>query len=82
MDRRNFMATAGLGAVGSTLAAPALAQSQPEVIWRLQSSYPKSLNTIYGAADSFAKAVTEATDGRFQIQVFAAGEIIPPLSIV
>ena len=82
MDRRNFIATAGLGAVGSTLAAPALAQSQPEVIWRLQSSYPKSLNTIYGAADSFAKAVTEATDGRFQIQVFAAGEIIPPLSIV
>ena len=51
----------------------------PELKWRLTSSFPKSLDTIYGAAEAFAKAVAEATDNRFQIQVFAAGEIVPGL---
>ena len=43
------------------------------------SSYPKSLDTLYGAAEAFAKAVAEASDNKFQIQVFAAGEIVPGL---
>ena len=51
----------------------------PELKWRLTSSFPKSLDTIYGAAEIFAKAVAEATDNKFQIQVFAAGEIVPGL---
>ena len=51
----------------------------PETKWRLTSSFPKSLDTIYGAAEVFAKAVAEATDNKFQIQVFAAGEIVPGL---
>ena len=51
----------------------------PELKWRLTSSFPKSLDTIYGAAEVFAKAVAEASDNRFQIQVFAAGEIVPGL---
>ncbi len=50
---------------------------RPEVKWRLTSSFPKSLDTIYGAAEVFSKAVAEMTDNRFQIQVFAAGEIVP-----
>ena len=49
----------------------------PEVKWRLTSSFPKSLDTIYGGAEVFAKQVSELTDGKFQIQVFAAGEIVP-----
>jgi TRAP-type mannitol/chloroaromatic compound transport system substrate-binding protein len=49
------------------------------VKWRLTSSFPKSLDTLYGAAEVFAKAVSEATDGKFQIQCFAAGEIVPGL---
>ena len=51
----------------------------PDTKWRLTSSFPKSLDTIFGASEVFAKAVAEATDNRFQIQVFAAGEIVPGL---
>ncbi|WP_230533841.1 TRAP transporter substrate-binding protein [Microvirga roseola] len=82
MKRREFMKAAGLGVAASTLAKPAIAQSAPTITWRLQSSYPTSLDTIYGACQVFSKAVAEATDNKFKIQVFAAGEIIPPLSIV
>jgi TRAP-type mannitol/chloroaromatic compound transport system substrate-binding protein len=80
MKRRQFLASAALGgAAATTVAMPAIAQSQPELRWRLTSSFPKSLDTIYGAAEVLAKAVAEATDNRFQIQVFAAGEIVPGL---
>jgi len=80
MDRRRFFATTGtLAAAATTLAAPAIAQSAPELKWRLTSSFPKSLDTIYGAAEVFAKSVAEATDGKFQIQAFPAGEIVPGL---
>ena len=79
MKRRNFIKTAGLAAAGAAIASPAIAQSTPEVKWRMTSSFPKSLDTIYGGAEVFAKAVSEATDGKFQIQTFAAGEIVPGL---
>ncbi|WP_264051512.1 TRAP transporter substrate-binding protein [Methylobacterium flocculans] len=77
MKRREFLKTAGLGAVAAgSVAAPAIAQSAPEVRWRLSSGFPKSLDTIYGAADVLAKFVSDATDGKFVIQPFAAGEIV------
>ena len=83
MDRRSFLTKAAVGgtaaAAGATLAAPAIAQSTPKVTWRLTSSFPKSLDTIYGGAEVLSQRITEATDGNFQIQVFAAGEIVPGL---
>ena len=79
MKRREFLKTAGVGLAASTIAAPAIAQSMPEVKWRLTSSFPESLDTIYGAAQTFSKAVAEATDNRFQIQVFAANALVPGL---
>jgi TRAP-type mannitol/chloroaromatic compound transport system substrate-binding protein len=80
VKRRDFLKATALAATGSTMvAAPAIAQSNPEIRWRLTSSFPKSLDTIFGTAQTFAKAVSEATDGRFQIQTFAAGEIVPGL---
>ncbi|MEO8531182.1 MAG: TRAP transporter substrate-binding protein [Deltaproteobacteria bacterium] len=83
MDRRSFLkkaGTAGAGAVGAaTLASPALAQDMPEITWRMTSSFPKALDTIFGAAETMAKFVSDATDGKFKIQVFAAGEIVPGL---
>ncbi len=83
MDRRSFIKNAGLGGLGAAaataLASPAIAQSNPKINWRLASSFPKSLDTIYGGGEVLAKYVSEATDGAFQIQVFAAGEIVPGL---
>jgi TRAP-type mannitol/chloroaromatic compound transport system substrate-binding protein len=80
MDRRSFLKQAGIaGAATATLAAPAIAQTAPELRWRLTSSFPKSLDTLFGAADTFSKYVAAATDNKFQIQVFAAGEIVPGL---
>jgi TRAP-type mannitol/chloroaromatic compound transport system substrate-binding protein len=82
MDRRSFMRKAGLagaGAAAATLAAPAIAQENPKVTWRLTSSFPKSLDTIYGGAEDIAGHVADATDGNFTIQVFSEGEIVPGL---
>ncbi len=79
MKRRDFIKTAGVGLAAAGVASPAIAQSMPDIKWRLTSSFPKSLDTIYGAAEVFSKAVAEATDNKFQIQVFAAGEIVPGL---
>ena len=84
MDRRSFIRKAGASGVGAAaaaaaLATPAIAQSNPKVTWRLASSFPKSLDTIYGGAEVFSKMLSEATDGNFQIQVFASGELVPGL---
>jgi TRAP-type mannitol/chloroaromatic compound transport system substrate-binding protein len=81
MKRRKFINTAGAGMAGilAAGAAPAFAQGGPEVKWRLTSSFPKSLDTIYGAAEIISKRVAQATNNRFQIQVFASGEIVPGL---
>src|ERR1051326_7645319 len=77
MKRRQFIKAAGLGAVATAVAAPAIAKSVPEIKWRMPVSWPKSLDTLYGGAELMCKAVAEATDNRFQIQIFAAGEIVP-----
>ena len=82
MKRRQFIQAAGLGVAASAVAAPAIAQTMPEIKWRMPTSWPKSLDTLYGAAEQMAKNVSEATDGKFQIQVFAAGEIVPGLQVV
>ncbi len=80
MKRRVFLSGAAVAAASAAIVSrPAIAQSMPEVKWRLTSSFPKSLDTIFGTAETFAKYVLEATDGKFQIQTFAAGEIVPGL---
>jgi len=82
MKRRAFFKAAGGGVAASALAAPAIAQSMPEFRWRLAASWPKSLDTLYGACDYLAKRMAEITDNKFQIRAFAAGEIVPGLQVL
>ena len=82
MKRRDFLRTAGTGLVASTVSAPAIAQSMPELKWRLVASWPKSLDTLYGCCEEFSKRIAEITDNKFQIQLFAAGEIVPGLGVL
>src|SRR6187397_2433063 len=82
MKRREFLKVAGAGMAASAVAAPAIAQSMPEVRWRLTASWPKSLDTLFGACETFSKYVSEATDNKFQMQTFAAGEIVPGLQVL
>jgi len=86
MHRRKFIKSAGLGAAASLaaapLAAPAIAQSMPEIKWRMPSSFSKSLDTLYGGAELFCQRVAQLTDNKFQIRPFAAGEIVPGLQVL
>jgi TRAP-type mannitol/chloroaromatic compound transport system substrate-binding protein len=82
MKRREFLKAAGIGLAGSAVAAPAIAQSMPEIKWRLTASWPKSLDTLYGGCEYFSKRLAEITDNKFQVQPFAAGELVPGLQVL
>lgn len=80
MQRRRFLTTASLGSVA--LAAPAIAQTEPTIQWRMPSSFPRSLDTVWGAAERIAEQVAALTDNRFTIRAFPAGEIVPALQVL
>ena len=82
MKRRAFIKGAAAGSAGAALAAPAIVRGQQQVKWRLASSFPKSLDTLFGAAEHVAKRVSAATGGKFDIRVFAPGEIVPALGVL
>jgi TRAP-type mannitol/chloroaromatic compound transport system substrate-binding protein len=81
-SRRRALLRGAAAASGAVLAAPAIAQTTPAVRWRLQSSFPKSLDTLFGAAQMFCERVERLTSGRFQIRPFAAGEIVGGLQVL
>jgi len=80
--RRSFLAGGAAAGASALLAAPAYAQGSPTITWRMATSWPKSLDTIYGGADLIGKRVTEATGGKFTIKVFAGGEIVGGLQVL
>src|SRR5204863_9751229 len=82
MQRRSFIKHAGMAGILAAGSAPVFAQAAPEVKWRLASSFPKSLDTIFGGADTISKRVAAATNNKFQIQTFGAGEIVPAFVVV
>jgi TRAP-type mannitol/chloroaromatic compound transport system substrate-binding protein len=79
MLRRNVLKLGVGTAAGALISAPAIAQSAPQIRWRMTSSFTKTLDITYGAAEQFCRYVFDLTDGRFQIQQFAAGELVPGL---
>jgi TRAP-type mannitol/chloroaromatic compound transport system substrate-binding protein len=81
MQKRHFL-QAGLAATAAGVTAPAIAQTLPSVRWRLASSFPKSLDTIYGGAEVLSRRVAAITGGRFQVSVHAAGELLPAFGVV
>jgi TRAP-type mannitol/chloroaromatic compound transport system substrate-binding protein len=81
MERRRFLKTAVSGAT-ATIAAPARAQTTPQVRWRMASSFPKSLDALFNTAELIAGRVSRLTEGRFEIRVYAAGEIVPALQVM
>jgi TRAP-type mannitol/chloroaromatic compound transport system substrate-binding protein len=80
MERRRLLQAAALAAP-TTLGAPAI-HAQTRVRWRLASSFPKSLDTMFGAADLFGRRVKELTGGAFEISIHAAGELVPGLGVM
>ncbi|MEO3692313.1 TRAP transporter substrate-binding protein [Roseateles paludis] len=82
MERRSFVRKAGLAGVLAAGSAPAIVHAQAQIRWRLASSFPKSLDTIWGAAEVMAKKVSEMTGGKFQISTHAGGELMPPFGVV
>ena len=82
MQRRRFIYHSGLAGVLAAGAAPAIVHAQVNLRWRLASSFPKSLDTIFGAAELFAKKVGEMSGGKFQISVHPGGELMPPFGVV
>ena len=82
MNRRKLLSSNAVGAASLRLAAPAIAETAPVIKWRLISSFPKTLDILFGAAELIAKRVAGLTDERFQISTFAAGEIVPGLKVL
>ena len=81
MERRSFVRSAGLAGVLAAGVAPAV-HAQAAIRWRLASSFPKSLDTIFGGAEVFAKKISDMSGGKFQISVHAGGELMPPFGVV
>jgi TRAP-type mannitol/chloroaromatic compound transport system substrate-binding protein len=82
MDRRSVIKHAGIAGVLAAGAAPAVHAQGATLRWRLASSFPKSLDTIYGAEEVFAKKVSEMTGGKFVITTHAGGELMPPFGVL
>nr|WP_295778835.1 TRAP transporter substrate-binding protein [Rhodoferax sp.] len=81
MDRRSIIKNAGMAGVLAAGVAPAV-HAQAAIRWRLASSFPKSLDTIFGAAESFAKKVSDMSGGKFVISTHAAPELMPAFGVV
>ena len=81
MERRKFLKNAGLAGVLAAGVAPAV-HAQQSIRWRLASSFPKALDTIYGGAEVFSETLSAITGGKFQISVHAGGELMPAFGVV
>ena len=81
MDRRSLIKNAGIAGVLAAGVAPAV-HAQATLRWRIASSFPKSLDTLFGVCDVFAKKVNELSGGKFTITTHAAGELMPPFGVL
>jgi TRAP-type mannitol/chloroaromatic compound transport system substrate-binding protein len=81
MERRSFVRGAGIAGVLAAGVAPAV-HAQASIRWRLTSSFPKSLDTLFGVNQVFADLVSKMSGGKFQITIHAPGELVPAFGTV
>jgi TRAP-type mannitol/chloroaromatic compound transport system substrate-binding protein len=81
MDRRSLIKNTGMAGILAAGVAPAV-QAQATLRWRLTSSFPKALDTLFGVNDVFAAKVSEMTGGKFVITTHAAGELVPAFGTI
>jgi TRAP-type mannitol/chloroaromatic compound transport system substrate-binding protein len=85
VERRSFLKQAGAGLAVGAMAVPAVAAGSsplPSIKWKLASSFPKSLDTLFKAIETVSQHVKTSTGGKFDIQLFAAGEIVPSAAVL
>lgn len=83
-DRRTLIGALAAGGVAS-LSGPATAAEapgQPEISWRLVSSFPKSLDLIFGGAERFTRTVGDLTGGRFKVEVSPPADAVGGLAVL
>ena len=81
MDRRSLIKNAGIAGILAAGIAPAV-HAQAAVRWRCASSFPKSLDTVFGTGEAFAKSVSDMTGGKFEIAVHPGGELMPAIGVL
>jgi TRAP-type mannitol/chloroaromatic compound transport system substrate-binding protein len=82
MDRRKFIAGTGMAGILAAGAAPAVHAQNATIRWRLASSFPKSIDTLFGGAEVFAAKIKELSGGKFTISTHAAGELMPAFGVL
>jgi TRAP-type mannitol/chloroaromatic compound transport system substrate-binding protein len=94
VNRRDFLGTALAGAAAGALvtgcgpdagregAGAPTVQAAPNVMWRCASSFPRGLDTLFGSAQRLSQYVENLTEGRFQVRVYPAGELVPGLQVM
>ena len=79
-ERRRFIVKAGgaMAAVAAaTIADAPNVIAQPKVQWRMSTAWTRASDIVQGAAERLAKVVEETSGGRFRIEVFPGGQIMP-----
>lgn len=82
MDRRSIIKNAGIAGILAAGAAPAVVHAQTALRWRLTSSFPKSLDTLFGVSDVFAAKVKEMSGGKFEVTTHGPGELVPAFGTI
>jgi len=75
-------APAASPAGATTGQAPAQGSSLPSLDWKMATSWPTSLDTIFGGAQTVATRVEALTNGKFKIRPYAAGELVPGTQVL
>ena len=89
MRRRTLLRATAFGTgTGLAIANPSVGQSEavlsnrPNIRWRMATSWPKSLDIVFGNINLLCQRVSEMTSGRFVITPYESGELVPGLAVM